>query len=81
VLVASNLARLRYVPTPLDVRVVFFRAEPEPDSRPTPFDGVATCGVALRRIPSTHSKMMHEPHVRAVAAQLLRELEAASLDG
>jgi thioesterase domain-containing protein/acyl carrier protein len=80
VLVASNLARMRYVPTQLDVRVAFFRAEPTKDDRPTPFDSLATGGVVLRRIAGSHDEMMHEPHVRLVAEQLLAELRAPTAD-
>jgi amino acid adenylation domain-containing protein len=78
VFIASNLARRRYVPRPLDVRVDFFRAQRTPDSRPTPWEDLAGQGVALRQIVSPeirHNCMMHEPHARVVAAALTRALE------
>lgn len=78
VFIASSLARRRYVPRPLDVRVDFLRAQRTPDSRPTPWDGLAGQGVALRQIVSPeirHARMMHEPHVHLVAAELTRALE------
>jgi thioesterase domain-containing protein len=78
VFIASNLARRRYVPAPLDVRVEFFRAQSAPDSRSTPWDGIAGQGVELRQIVSPgikHDRMMHEPHVHLLAAELARALE------
>jgi amino acid adenylation domain-containing protein len=78
VLVASNLARRRYIPTPLDVRVEFFRAQTAPDLRPTPWETIAGRGVELRQIVApdiNHDRMMHEPHVRLLAAELARALE------
>jgi amino acid adenylation domain-containing protein len=78
VFIASSLARRRYVPRPVDVRVDFFRAQRTPDSRPTPWDDLAGQGVALREIVSPeirHNRMMHEPHVRLIAAQLTRALK------
>jgi amino acid adenylation domain-containing protein len=77
VYVASNLARQRYVPQPADVRVEFFRAQSAPDSRPTPWEALANRGVGLRQIVATdlnHERMMREPHVRLVAAELERAL-------
>jgi amino acid adenylation domain-containing protein len=77
VLIASNCARRRYVPKPLDVRLAFFRAQREPGSAPTPWDGLATGGVELRQIviPGiTHDSMMREPHVRMLAAEVTRQL-------
>ena len=78
VFVASNLARRRYVPTPLDVRIEFLRAQKTPDPRPTPWETMAGRGVRLRQIIAPnirHDCMMHEPHVRLVAAELTRALE------
>jgi amino acid adenylation domain-containing protein len=78
VFIASSLARRRYVPRPVDVRVDFFRAQRTPDSRPTPWDDLAGQGVALREIVSPeirHNRMMHEPHVRLIAAQLTLALK------
>jgi amino acid adenylation domain-containing protein len=78
VLIASELARKRYVPTSLDVRVTFFRAQRAPHSRPTPWDRLATRGVELRPIVAagiTHESMMREPDVKLLAEQLMRELE------
>jgi len=77
VLVASNLARRRYVPRPLDVRVAFFRAQTAFDSRPTPWEAVAGRGVELRQIVApnlNHEHMLHAPHVRLLAAELTRAL-------
>jgi amino acid adenylation domain-containing protein len=84
VFIASSLARRRYVPRPLDVRVDFFRAQRTPDSRPTPWDDLAGQGVALRQIVSPeirHACMLHEPHVRLVAAEMTRALEENGKDG
>jgi amino acid adenylation domain-containing protein len=78
VLVTSNLARRRYVPSPLDVHVEFFRAQTAPDSRPTPFDAFARQGVTLRPIVAAdinHERMMHNPHVRSLAVELDHALE------
>ncbi len=77
VLVASNLARQRYVPRPLDVRVEFFRAQRSPGSRPTPWDELAGKGVELRQIVAAdidHEHMLHEPYVQLVAAEMARAL-------
>jgi thioesterase domain-containing protein len=82
VLVTSNLARSKYVPQPLDVRVDFFRAQTEPDSRETPWEGLAERGVVLHQVvaPSIdHASMMQEPHARMLAKQLdvaLQDAEA-----
>jgi thioesterase domain-containing protein len=79
VLVASNLARRRYVPRPLDARVEFFRAQQTGHTRPTPWDGLALRGVELRSIVAPdmdHDLMMKEPHVRMLAAQLERALDS-----
>jgi thioesterase domain-containing protein len=76
--VASNLARRRYVPRPLDVRVEFFRSQTAPDSRPTPWETIAGQGVELRQIVApdiNHERLMHEPHVRLLAAALTRALD------
>jgi thioesterase domain-containing protein len=78
VYVASNLARHRYVPRPADVRVAFFRAQTAPDPRPTPWETLAGRGVELRPIMGAdinHERMMQEPHVRLLAAELARLLE------
>jgi thioesterase domain-containing protein len=83
VLIASNLARKRYVPTSLDVRVTFFRAQRAADSRPTPWDGLAMRGVELRPIVApdiTHESLMREPLVKLLAEQLMRELEGGAHD-
>jgi amino acid adenylation domain-containing protein len=81
VLIASNLARRRYVPSPLDVRVEFFRAQTAPHSEPTPWGAIAARGVALRQIVApdiSHDGMMREPHVQLLAAELQRALDAIS---
>ncbi len=78
VFIASNLARRRYVPRPLDVRIDFFRPTRTPDPRPTPWDDLAGQGVALRQIVSPgirHNCVMHEPHARLVAAEMTCALE------
>ena len=78
VLMASNLARMRYVPKTSDVRVEFFRAQRAPGSRPTPWDDLATRGVDLRQIVAPdidHASMMHEPHVQMLAERLMRHLD------
>ncbi len=77
VLIASNLARRRYVPEPLDVRIEFYRAQRAPDPGPTPWEGLAAQGVELRQIVAAdidHDGMMHEPHVRMLARELMRDL-------
>ncbi len=77
VLVASNLARQRYVPRPLDVRVEFFRAQKAPGSHPTPWEKLAGRGVELRQIVAAdinHEHMLHEPYVQLVAAEMARAL-------
>jgi nonribosomal peptide synthetase DhbF len=82
VLIASNLARKRYVPNPLDVRLVFYRAQTEPHSRPTPWDDLATDGVELRQIVAPeidHESMMHEPHVQLLAARLMLDVNVSGL--
>jgi amino acid adenylation domain-containing protein len=81
VLIASNLARIRYVPTSLDVRVDFFRAQTAADERPTPWDGVAGQGVHLRQIVAPgiqHERMMHEPYVELLAAEFTRAIAGAA---
>ena len=78
VLIASNLARRRYVPTPLDVRIDFFRAQRSSDAGATPWENLATQGVELRQIVApdiTHASMMHEPHVQMLADQLMQALD------
>jgi amino acid adenylation domain-containing protein len=78
VYVASNLARQRYVPRPADVRVEFFRAQTAPDARPTPWETLAAQGVELRQIVApdiNHERMMQEPHVQLLAAELESALE------
>jgi len=77
VYVASNLARRRYVPRPADVRVEFFRAQAAPGSQATPWETLAGRGVELRQIVApdiNHERMMHEPHVRLLAAELTHAL-------
>ena len=77
VLIASNLARRNYRPTPLDVRIDFFRAQTAPDAQPTPWEHLAGGGVVLHQVVSTgidHAGMMHEPHVSVLADQLSRAL-------
>ncbi|HEY4916565.1 MAG TPA: amino acid adenylation domain-containing protein [Solirubrobacteraceae bacterium] len=81
VLIASNLARQRYVPRPLDVHVEFFRAQRVPGARGTPWEGLAGRGVELRQIVAPdidHDGMMHEPHVRLLATELTRALQEAA---
>jgi amino acid adenylation domain-containing protein len=81
VYIASNLARKRYVPRPVDVRVEFFRAQTAPDARPTPWEALATKGVELRQIVAVdidHERMMHEPRVQLLAAELTRALDKPS---
>ncbi len=81
VLIASNLARRRYAPEPLDVRVAFYRAQRAPDSAPTPWDGLATRGVDLRQVVApdiTHAGMMREPHVQMLAEQLMCDLNGGA---
>jgi amino acid adenylation domain-containing protein len=78
VYVASNLARQRYVPRPLDARVEFFRGQTVPDSRPTPWDTLAGRGVRLRQVVAPgidHVRLMHEPHVRLLAAEIMSALD------
>jgi amino acid adenylation domain-containing protein len=80
VLIASNLARRRYVPRPLDVRVEFYRAQNAPGADPTPWDGLAGRGVALQQIVAPdidHERMMEQPYVRLLAAEIARALENA----
>jgi thioesterase domain-containing protein len=77
VLVASNLARLQYVPRPLDVHVEFFRAQQTPHSRPTVWDELALRGVTLRQIVApgiNHERMMREPYVKLLTAELRQAL-------
>jgi hypothetical protein len=77
VFVASNLARRRYRPEALDVRVEFFRAQREPDTAPTPWEGLARRGVALNQVVAPdidHDSMMREPHVRLLAQKLMLHL-------
>ena len=79
VLIASNLARMRYVPKPSDVRVQFFRAQRAADPHPTPWDDLATRGVDLRQIVAPdidHANMMHEPHVQMLAEELMWTLNS-----
>jgi amino acid adenylation domain-containing protein len=76
VLIASNAARKRYVPTPANVRVTLFRAQRTPEAKPTPWDELAQ-GVELRSIVApgiTHESMMREPHVKLFAKQLMEDL-------
>ena len=78
VLVASNLALKNYRPTPLDVRVEFFRAQAAPDKRPTPWDALAGSGVLLHEIvvpDIDHASMMRAPRVGVLAAQLSNALD------
>jgi thioesterase domain-containing protein len=84
VLIASNLARKRYVPEPLDVRIVFYRAQTEPHSRPTPWDDLASDGVELRQIIAdgiNHERMMHEPYVQLLATRLMSDIDGSGLAG
>lgn len=81
VLVASNLARRNYVPTPLGVRVEFFRAQRAQSADPTPWDTLAGRGVQLRQIVApdiNHDRMMHEPHVRLLAGELTSALRGGA---
>jgi amino acid adenylation domain-containing protein len=75
VLIASNLARRRYVARPLDVHVQFFRAQRSADGGPTPWPQFAHGGFDLWPVIApdvTHVSMMQEPHVRMLAAALSR---------
>jgi amino acid adenylation domain-containing protein len=81
VLIASNLARRRYVPRPLDVHVEFFRPQRAPGAHRTPWEGLAGRGVKLRQIVASdinHERVMHEPYVRLLADELARALEQAA---
>jgi amino acid adenylation domain-containing protein len=81
VLVASNLARRRYVPEPLGVRIDFFRAQTSAHSRPTPWDALAGRGVTLHPVVASeidHENMMREPHVQALASMLSSVLRDAA---
>jgi amino acid adenylation domain-containing protein len=81
VLVASNLARERYVPRPLDVHVEFYRAQKAAGAHATPWDGLAGRGVSLRQIVAPdidHDGMLHEPHVRLLAMEFERSLKQAA---
>jgi amino acid adenylation domain-containing protein len=77
--IATNAAKMRYVPTPSDVRVAFFRAQRRPaNTSDTPWDRFAARGVDLRPIigPSIdHEGILREPHVHVLAAQLMRDLD------
>jgi amino acid adenylation domain-containing protein len=78
VLIASHRARRAYVPQPADVTIDFFRAQHEPDERPTPWSGIARGGVRLRQIvvpDINHVSMMQEPHVHELAAKLREVLQ------
>jgi amino acid adenylation domain-containing protein len=78
VMIASNLARSRYVPRPLDVHVKFYRPQRVPGAHPTRWEGLALRGVDLRQIVAPdigHEIMMHEPHVRLLAAEIADALE------
>jgi amino acid adenylation domain-containing protein len=77
VLIASNRARWRYLPTPLDIRLDFFRAQTAEDSRPTPWDGYATGGVVLHPIIDddiNHERMMQPSHAAMLADALAQSL-------
>lgn len=77
VLIASNLARRRYVPKPLDVRVQWFRAQQAPKPMPTPWDDLADVENHPIVAPGiSHSSMMREPHVKLLVDALGRELGA-----
>jgi amino acid adenylation domain-containing protein len=77
VLIASNLARRRYVPNPLDVRVQWFRAQQAPEPRPTPWDELADVENHPIVAPGiSHSSMMREPHVKLLVDALAAELGA-----
>jgi amino acid adenylation domain-containing protein len=81
VMIASNLARSRYVPQPLDVHVKFYRPQRVPSTHPTRWEGLALRGVELRQIVAPdigHEIMMHEPHVRLLATEIARALEQTS---
>jgi thioesterase domain-containing protein/acyl carrier protein len=83
VIIASNLARRRYRPSPLDVRIEFFQAVTSPDWGPTPWEPFAGRGVEVRQVVAPdidHRLMMLEPHVRIVADQLSALLESEALD-
>jgi oxalate---CoA ligase len=82
VLIASNAARKRYVPTPADVRVTLFRAQRTAHAKPTPWDELAR-GVELRPIVApgiTHESMMREPDVKLFAKQLMEDLAGDEYD-
>ena len=77
VLIASNLARRRYVPQPLDVHVEFYRAQKAPGTHPTPWEGLAGRGVGLWQIVAPgmdHAGMLREPDVHQLARALTRSL-------
>jgi len=83
VLVVSNLARRNYLPSALDVRVDFFRAQRAADGRPTPWDELAGGGVVLHEIVAAdidHASMMRAPHARLLAAALTSVLEESAED-
>jgi hypothetical protein len=69
-----------YVPRSTNVRIEFFRAQTDADTRPTPWDKLALAGVELRQVvvPAiNHVSMMHEPYVRMLAAEIERALADA----
>ena len=53
-------------------------AQTAPDARPTPWETLAAQGVELRQITApdiNHERMMQEPHVRLLAAELEHALK------
>jgi hypothetical protein len=71
------VARRTYRPEPAELKVQFYRAQTRPHVRPTPWDGIAELGVDLRQIVGSdinHERMMREPYVKMLAAQLTRDL-------
>ncbi|HEX3693490.1 MAG TPA: amino acid adenylation domain-containing protein [Solirubrobacteraceae bacterium] len=76
VLIASSRARQAFVPRPTEIQIDFFRAQREPDERPTPWEGIARVRLHQVVVPEIdHASMMQEPHVRALAEKVRGALQ------
>jgi amino acid adenylation domain-containing protein len=78
VTVAGSRAARRYVPTPSDVRIDFFRAQTVEGDEPTVWEDFARGGVVLRQVVGpemSHVTILKEPGVRRLAALMGRLLQ------
>jgi len=81
----NYVAGVSYTVRPYPGKVTLFRAEPDPSEASLPadlnWDQVAMGGVEIKHLPGDHGRILYQPGLNALAAELtaaLKEVEAAN---